>query len=146
MSTPITSFSGEYRFLSNFYPVDIEYGNLTFPSVEHAYVAAKTEDVRERKYIASMSSAGQAKVYGRGLLLRRDWDSVKTPIMTGLVLQKFRNPELRERLKATHPLELIEGNTWGDRYWGQCPVGNGKNILGEILMSTRNMILMEDIE
>jgi predicted NAD-dependent protein-ADP-ribosyltransferase YbiA (DUF1768 family) len=40
----------------------------------------------------------------------------------------------------TKPFELIEGNTWGDKYWGQCPIGNGRNELGKILMAIRDDI------
>jgi predicted NAD-dependent protein-ADP-ribosyltransferase YbiA (DUF1768 family) len=45
-------------------------------------------------------------------------------------------------LLETKGYYLIEGNTWGDRVWGQCPVGVGKNWLGEILMSIRGEKLL----
>lgn len=53
------------------------------------------------------------------------------------VFEKFlQNPELRNRLIDTGNKILIEGNTWGDTYWGMCN-GNGLNKLGEILMIVR---------
>ena len=33
----IKEFQGKYRFLSNFYPVFVEYEGEIYPSVEHAY-------------------------------------------------------------------------------------------------------------
>jgi len=45
----ILGFSGDYRWLSNFYPVDIEFESEHYPSVEHAYQAAKTLDLKQRK-------------------------------------------------------------------------------------------------
>ena len=37
----IRSFTGEYRFLSNFFPSPVEFEGLVFPTVEHAFQAAK---------------------------------------------------------------------------------------------------------
>jgi predicted NAD-dependent protein-ADP-ribosyltransferase YbiA (DUF1768 family) len=37
----IQGFFGEYRWLSNFWPVKIHFEEKTYPSVEHAYQAAK---------------------------------------------------------------------------------------------------------
>lgn len=139
----ITSFFGEYRFLSNFWPCIIEYEGLTFPSVEHAYVAAKTLDVDVRKIVQGCQTAGDAKKLGKAtnvVKLRPDWEEVKLPLMTNFVNQKFKDPELRAKLDATKPHVLVEGNNWGDKFWGQCPLGDGKNHLGIILMNIRDNI------
>lgn len=58
--------------------------------------------------------------------------------MSGLVRQKFnhRYPELRTKLLSTGDLEIIEGNHWGDTFWGVCN-GTGENHLGRILMQVR---------
>ena len=37
----INSFRGRYVFMSNFYPCKIEHKGITYPSVEHYYVALK---------------------------------------------------------------------------------------------------------
>ncbi len=47
-----------------------------------------------------------------------------------------RHFDLREKLLATGDRKLVEGNTWGDTFWGVCR-GNGKNHLGKILMKIR---------
>lgn len=49
---------------------------------------------------------------------------------------KFRNPELRDKLVATGDAEIVEGNWWGDKFWGVCR-GVGENHLGKILMRIR---------
>lgn len=56
--------------------------------------------------------------------------------MKDLVRQKFQHPELKKKLLKTKNATLIEGNTWGDVYWGVCN-GVGENNLGKILMETR---------
>jgi len=139
-STPprIDSFSAEYRFLSNFWPAVVEYEGITYPSVEHAYQAAKTLDRRERRRVAAIAEPGDAKRAGRALPNQRpDWEQVKLRVMEECVRYKFtRHAELRQRLLATGDAELIEGNTWNDRFWGVCD-GQGENHLGKILMKVR---------
>ena len=49
--TSITSFAGEHRWLSNFWPVLIDCDGRTWPSVEHLYQAAKTLDPAEQEAI-----------------------------------------------------------------------------------------------
>lgn len=71
--------------------------------------------------------------------MRQDWDSLKHAYMRGFVLEKFTKPELREKLLATGDALLVEGNTWGDIYWGvDMRTGKGENFLGKILMQTRD--------
>lgn len=56
--------------------------------------------------------------------------------MEDLLRQKFSKTPLRRLLLATGEAELIEGNTWGDTYWGVCH-GVGQNHLGCLLMKIR---------
>ena len=56
--------------------------------------------------------------------------------MYEIVLQKFRSTAMYSLLKSTGEQELVEGNSWGDTYWGVCK-GEGKNKLGKILMRVR---------
>lgn len=78
----------------------------------------------------------KAKQRGRQVVLIPDWEDEKLEIMFDLVRMKFEDRELRERLLATGDEELIEGNWWGDTFWGVCK-GEGKNALGKILMTVR---------
>ncbi|MEP7292917.1 MAG: NADAR family protein, partial [Chloroflexota bacterium] len=115
----ITSFAGEYSFLSNFYPVALALDGETYPSVEHAFQASKTHDPEERCEIRDDPSPITAKYLGKRVALRPDWDNYRFTIMETLVRQKFtRHAELRARLLATGDAELIEGNTWRDTTWG----------------------------
>lgn len=135
----IDSFSGEYRFLSNFYLAGVvdDYG-IVYPSNEHAFQAAKTEDFEDRERIAMLDTPGKAKRAGREVVLRPGWEMDKYLVMTGFVDQKFTaHPVLAAMLVETFPHRLIEGNTWGDRVWGVCQ-GAGTNWLGEILMQVRH--------
>lgn len=133
----IESFRGEFRFLSNFWPAEVRFEGLTFPSVEHAYQAAKSLDIDERKRFAAMERPGKAKKAAEKMAIRLDWPAVRLGIMETLVREKFTNHrELAEKLLATGDAELIEGNAWGDVFWGVCD-GVGENHLGRILMKVR---------
>ena len=132
----IVQFNGEYVFLSNFYPSPIVVDGIKYPTVEHAFQAAKSLIRQERHAIAQARSSGQAKRMGRKLNIRPDWGEVKVDIMLKLVRLKFAQPDLKAQLLATGDAELIEGNTWNDTFWGVCQ-GEGQNQLGKILMKVR---------
>lgn len=139
----IDSFSKEFRFLSNFYACKIPFEGFTYPSTEHAYQAAKCLNVADRNQFQMFVSAATAKKLGQKVKIRPDWDLIKLMIMEELVLTKFTiHKDLREMLLATSGFELIEGNNWGDTFWGQVS-GVGTNHLGSILMKVRDRIRHE---
>jgi ribA/ribD-fused uncharacterized protein len=134
---PIDRFAGPYAFLSNYHPSAVQVDGASYPSVEHAFQAAKTDDAAQREAIRRAPTPGGAKRLGRSVRLRPNWDRERNQVMRRLVVQKFtRHHALGEQLLATRNRALIEGNHWGDRYWGMCD-GVGENHLGHILMEVR---------
>jgi hypothetical protein len=102
---------------------------------------------------------GQAKRLGRSLRLRPDWEEVKIDVMEVILRSKFKHPELRQKLISTGLITLIEGNDWGDRFWGACSsydfkspswtIGEqeylyGGNELGILLMKLREEFQREE--
>lgn len=144
----IDTFTGKYYFLSNFYFCPIEIDGIKYPTVEHAFQAAKTYIVREKKDIAGQRTPAMAKGIGRKVMLRSDWEQVKVQIMTDLVRRKFtENKELRAKLIATGNAELAEGNLWKDTFWGvDLRTGIGQNCLGRILMKVRGELAESRVE
>lgn len=145
----INSFSGEFEFLSNFYSI-LQISSLDsynsvsnshrLKTLEHGFQAAKTLDLIDQLSVLDAKTPGNAKRLGRKVKLRKDWESVKLNIMRQLVLDKFsQNYDLKDKLIATNDIELIEGNTWGDKFWGTVD-GVGQNWLGKILMETREKL------
>ncbi len=146
---PIVRFEGEYHFLSNFHVAPIVVGNgpYTFQTNEHAFQAAKWHAMDQsdgqaiRNYIESVCKAptpAKAKYAGRSVKINLDrWESIKVWCMRDIVFTKFKqNPELQSKLVATGAAMLVEGNDWGDVFWGRVD-GKGKNVLGSILMEVR---------
>lgn len=139
----VEQFNGEYAFLSNFFPSPFSYDGCLWPTVEHAYQAMKTLDRDQQEKIRMMEKPGQTKKAGRHVTLRDDWEKIKIDVMRRLVFEKFsQNPDLKDKLIATFPNVLEEGNSWHDRTWGISPAGSGKgkNYLGRILMQIRGRL------
>jgi ribA/ribD-fused uncharacterized protein len=132
-----------YDFLSNFYRSTVRYEGRLYPTVEHAYQAAKSLDDGVREMIRRQPDPMQAKKMGQGIQRRTDWDDVRVDIMRSLVHEKFENPFLRPRLKETGTAMLVMGNRWNDTFWGVCR-GTGENWLGRILMEERSRIEQEE--
>lgn len=141
----ITSFRGEYRFLSNFYPTKFLFQGFEWSTAEHAYQAMKKVDLEYWKKLLDPSvTAADAKRLGREVDIDSSFHRNRIHYMRMIVNAKFgSNPELMKMLRETAPHELVEGNTWGDTFWGQCPIGNGRNELGKILMTIRDSVFYD---
>jgi len=143
MMDDITDFRGQYGFLSNFYRAAVTFDGAEYPTVEHAFQAAKTHDFAKRRIIRNAATPSEAKRLGRRLQRRDDWYDISLWVMEDLVRQKFtRYPELRHQLLETGSAVLIEGNNWNDRFYGAVwdstrEVWVGENHLGRILMKIR---------
>lgn len=144
----IYRFTDEYRFLSNFWYAEVHMYGFDYPTVEHAFQAAKAQTHDERMTIRAANTPGQAKKLGRKVALRPDWEDFKLTAMKKLVERKFdpwAHPELTQQLLDTGNQTLIEGNYWHDTFWGVCECdthqGEGQNHLGRILMEVRDALL-----
>jgi len=139
----ILEFKGEYAFLSNFYHAPFTLDRKTYPTVEHYFQAQKSKDLKDFQKILSAKSPGEAKSLGRKVKLRSDWDQIKDDIMFHGVYAKFdQNEDIQYKLISTSTHILKEGNNWGDTYWGvDLKTGEGKNMLGKILMRCRELFI-----
>ena len=146
----INGFFDEFRFLSNFWYAEVTMGGYSYPTVEHAYQAAKFSDPEERKLIREATTPGRAKRVAWKMVPDPDWDNGRISVMRELVQQKFaRHEDLRIQLLLTHPHELEETNHWGDHFWGRCVVHGellGENQLGKILMKVRDDFRLREVK
>lgn len=141
----INGFTGEYRWLSNFTPVDIEFRGNIFPSVEHAYVSAKSKDPKFIKTcMDSNNSPGKIKRLCRSIEIVSNWSEVKDLVMSELVNKKFNTEPFKTLLINTGDSIIVETNKWHDNYWGSCRCvrcgDRGKNTLGKLIMRIRDDI------
>lgn len=140
MTKKVLGFFNEFEFLSNFVPARVKLDDVEYPTVEHAYQAAKTTDQKQRGLVKLAVTPGQAKRLGRRVTIRDDWESVKEDVMLDLLRQKFQYPQYKKDLLETGDAYLEETNYWNDEYWGVCN-GKGKNRLGTLLMKVREELL-----
>ena len=162
----IKEFKGDYAFLSNFFlalqEVYHEYfaRSFLYPSNEHYFQAMKTLDLGQHIAISNAPTPGIAKkmgsrrgfMMGNGVLfkivLRPDWNNIKLGVMSRGVEHKIRqHPNLLHLLLKTYPMDLQEGNWWGDDFWGVCfKRGKGYNHLGSIIKILRGILLSEHLK
>lgn len=139
----IRKFRGDYGFLSNPYRRAIQYDNRVWPSSEHLFQASKTCNFNEQEAIRNEDDLKKVKKLGREATCRSDWDEVKIRVMYDCLRLKFsQHIDLLEKLIATYPHLLIEGNYWHDNFWGdcwckKCENKKGLNFLGMLLMKLR---------
>lgn len=137
----IRSFRENYFFLSNFYLTEIRYKNHVYKSVEHAFQAAKCLKLSDHDKIRNAETPKAAKILGRFVELKPNWDVDRIKVMESILRIKFRKAKLRRLLRETGNMDLIEENFWHDTFWSVCActkhVRTGQNMLGKILMKIR---------
>jgi ribA/ribD-fused uncharacterized protein len=142
LGSDILSFSGDFRWLSNFWSSKVELDGIQYPSIENAYQAAKTLDLNKREKFR-FCNAYQSKQFGKMLKLRPDWNNIRIDIMYHLISQKFYpRTNLAYKLINTGNVNIVEGNDWNDTFWGICN-GVGKNMLGRLIMEHREYLQYE---
>lgn len=166
----ILKFRQEFSYLSNFNVLKnkIHYFGYDYISVEAGYMAQKCDDVAWKQYCSTISPHSNAqsemKKAAYKVDLVKDFRDKQLKIMLDLLRLKFRNNlELANKLVATYPRMIMEGNVWNDRYWGamipkQLSLSDnvelekiykefpqyfyvGENYLGRLLMKVRDELL-----
>lgn len=140
MADVIDSFDGEHEFLSNFYEAPFLFKARKVPTAEHGYQMMKATDDEDQAYVLEADTPGEAKKRGNDIDIRSNWDNIKTITMYRVVRSKFnypQNQDLAQKLIDTGDKKLVEGNDWGDTFWGVTDDG-GENQLGKILMLVRS--------
>lgn len=135
----IERFAGPDRFLSNFHRAEIMWEGKPYPSSEHLYQAMKAGTEEEREWVRSAPTMREAKFRGQRVRVTADWNERRIGAMRSTLDAKFdQHPDLATKLDGTGDAELVEGNTWGDTFWGvDVNTGQGENHLGRLLMELR---------
>lgn len=140
------SSRAEYGYMSNFANYEVKIYGKVFKTSEHAYQSQKYKGTHWESKVRNANGPMEAANIGRDKAgpLREDWDSVKDNVMREVVEAKFRqHQELAKQLLETGDAKLVE-HTSKDSYWADGGNGNGKNMLGIILMEVRNKLYKED--
>lgn len=129
-------------FLSNSYLSDIKCKGKIYKSAEHFFQSLKCINESDKEKIRNAATARMAKIIGRFVESRADWDEKRVDAMKTVLKLKFRKKsKLRRLLEETGDAQLIHLNFWHDTYWGVCACTqhkrSGQNLMGNILMEIR---------
>jgi ribA/ribD-fused uncharacterized protein len=147
----IDRFRGEHYYMSNMYPLTVPLlsrEGIAVPTSEHLYQATKFANIDQRAAVLQAETGFKAKkvaskLVNAGAELTPDWHDKRIDYMRQIITLKFvANPVIGNLLVATGAQQIIEGNRWGDNFWGESPAGsgNGQNWMGKILMETRAIL------
>lgn len=145
MSKKITEFIGSNAFLSNMYEVPIEYMGIVFRSSENLYQSFKSNMPEEIKALAQLDPKLSKRYWRTSPIRNPEFFSKREHYMYIALREKFiQHPILAKMLLATKDAELLEGNWWGDLFWGvDHKTLEGQNVLGKLLMQIREELRNE---
>ena len=131
----ISSFTGQYEFLSMTYNSPIIVDGLSYTNAESAFYAQRIKDVNARAKLSRLSG-NKARAKALQATPIDDWEETKDQVMKKILLIKFSDEKLKKKLLSTKGKRLNNVNSYRDEYWG-IYMGKGKNKLGRILEIVR---------
>ena len=152
------SFGGvhsSYHFLSNYYSTPIQYRDIEFNDLEHAYQYAKAiefNDINSSEDILCAKTPSSAKLIGSKVknFNITEWNKVKESVMLDLLKIKFGpGTDMAKKLVATAGRSLAEAGQ-STTYSIGMSLNNkdlfksdkwGRNVLGNLLMKVREELL-----
>lgn len=136
-----------FGFLSNFYKCNILIDNKIWTTSEHYFQAMKFNDISIQDTIRKIDSPKNAKnaskyfqKFSSHYIGDSIWSTKRLEVMRFVILEKFKqNSNLRQWLINTDPY-IIQEDSPKDNFWGIGKNGDGANMLGIILMETRDKL------
>lgn len=133
-------YGGDFGYcFSNFASFGVEWRGRRWMTSEHAYQAAKFDDLRVVNEIHAAMSAHAALKLAKEYAdqVRVTWADEKVAVMKDIITRKFeQHPYIQKQLRESGDLEIIE-NSPKDSFWGRGPDWKGQNMLGKLWMEVR---------
>lgn len=134
-----------FGVFSNFASTPFVFADIKWKTSEHFFLAHMFDPKRSKPLICSIIKA-EKPMSAKNLAMsqkgyrRAEWEDIKVDVMRLAVLAKFhQNPDACEVLLASG-LSAIEERAYNDSFWGTGKEGNGLNMLGKILVETREIV------
>lgn len=141
-----------YGAFSNLHRREITFEDEVFATSEHAYQAGKARKPQVKKWLMDAPSPSLLAMAAHGLYywdVAPGWSKTKLDRMRAVLRAKFtQHDDLRELLLSTGDARLVESTTTDNavnRLWGEVN-GEGKNLLGVMLMELRTQLRDEAIQ
>ena len=141
--------TGDFGFLSMLFPAPVEFEGRVLPTGEHAYQYGKFVDKAVAEWAMTAPKPHLIAVLAHNIFawdIVPGWAAMKVDRMKAVVTAKFQqHGDLLHKLLDTHEALLVE-NSKMDSFWGLGKKGNGKNMLGRILMDVRKELRLKGEE
>lgn len=137
---PVLFYEDAFYMLSNFAAFAVEWCDHVWMTAEHAYQAAKFDDLTIQEEIRKAKSAHDAKKIGKKYadMVRSDWSIAKLVVMEDILRHKLeQHPFIQKKLKETGDSIIMEDSPV-DSFWGGGEERDGLNNLGRIWMKLRS--------
>lgn len=137
----VEGFTGKHSFLDLEYQSPVFYQGLIYPSVAHAFQAARTNDEHLKQRIADTIELTDMYALVTYIRDTAEWQKTRVRVMELLLRDKFRrNRDLQQRLIDTGHIALInsypDASNPNNSYWGTVR-GQGHNKVGRLLEAIR---------
>lgn len=145
-------FWGDKDIYSNFYYAPFKHQDILFQTSEHAIMYRKAKLFGEHEVASRVLQAKtpkRAKELGRSIKAfdNETWEANREIIFKEVLLDKFKNSNLRHQIVQTGERQLVEASPF-DKIWGiglaqdhkdaETPSKwRGLNLLGKVLMEVR---------
>lgn len=139
---------GELGYLANYSNYGFYKNGIYYKTVEHYYQSEKFDNVEIKNRIINAETPREAASIGRDRNNKRkeNFKDIKNDVMLEGLLEKFRqNKDILYKLIETRDEEIVE-NTVDEYYWGIGKDKSGKNVIGSLLMKTRDILKKEIID
>ncbi|MFE2151310.1 NADAR family protein [Streptomyces lavendulae] len=128
------------KALRNDYPAPITVGDVTYPSVAHAYWARSVATPEARTAVVAAETGAKARTVAAAAPRREGWEQVRTAVMAGLLRAKYeQHPDLAAILLATGDATVLYDDA-DSGFWGENG-GRGRNWTGRLLELVRSELL-----
>lgn len=139
----ILFYETEYYMFSNFSAFAVQYNGRIWMTSEHAYQAAKFDDVEVTDLIHKSLSAHDSKKIAHTYKnkIKSNWDEIKISVMEDLIRAKISmHPFIRQNLIESGNRVIME-DSHKDSFWGRGVDFQGRNELGKVWMRIREELL-----
>jgi ribA/ribD-fused uncharacterized protein len=136
-------YKGDPHVFSNFHIAPIHIDGKVWATSEHYFQAMKFHgyDDEHKEKIRLAETTGKAyRLAWEKKIPCSNWDEIRNDVMRKALLNKFgQHVELEKILLDTGEKNIVQRCS-KDKYWGDGYPGKGENMLGKLLMETRERI------
>ncbi|MFF4323506.1 NADAR family protein [Streptomyces sp. NPDC001568] len=128
------------KALRNDYPAPVTLGEVTYPSVAHAYWARSVVEPEVHAAVVAAETGAKARTLAAAATRREGWEQARTAVMARALRAKYeQHPDLAAILLDTGDATVLYDDA-DSGFWGENG-GRGRNWTGRLLELVRSELL-----